>query len=85
MTAWVFEKFVQGGDILTNKPAGTGLGLAVAKEITTIHGGEIHCEDNDGGGTVFVVFLPRANKRSPRPIDSYAIPEEVPALSFDVD
>ena len=81
----IFKKFVQGGDLLTNKPSGMGLGLSVAKEIVTIHDGEIRCEDNKDGGATFVVFLPRASKRSPRAIDSFAQPEEVPALSFDVD
>jgi len=39
---------------------GTGLGLAVARELVMKHGGAIRVEDGDGGGARFVVSLPRA-------------------------
>lgn len=38
---------------------GTGLGLAVAREIVMKIGGTIRAEDGDGGGARFVVALPR--------------------------
>jgi signal transduction histidine kinase len=38
---------------------GTGLGLAVAREIVMKSGGTIRAEDDDGGGARFVVSLPR--------------------------
>ena len=38
---------------------GTGLGLAVAREIVMKHGGTIRVDDGDGGGARFVVSLPR--------------------------
>jgi two-component system, NtrC family, nitrogen regulation sensor histidine kinase NtrY len=41
----------------TTKTHGTGLGLAIVKKIVLQHGGEISAEDNEGGGTVFVVRL----------------------------
>lgn len=34
--------------------AGTGIGLAICKKIVARHGGEIHAEANEGGGTRFV-------------------------------
>ena len=37
---------------------GTGLGLAVCSGIVKEHDGWIDVEDNDGGGTVFRVYLP---------------------------
>jgi signal transduction histidine kinase len=37
---------------------GTGLGLAVAREIVMKDGGTIRVEDGDGGGARFVVSLP---------------------------
>jgi signal transduction histidine kinase len=40
---------------------GTGLGLAVAREIVMKNGGTIRAEDNPGGGARFVVSLPRVH------------------------
>lgn len=54
----VFERFVQGGDILTEKPPGVGLGLAICTEIATTHGGEVRCEQSESGGALFIVTLP---------------------------
>ena len=54
----VWERFWRGRS--TNGVTGTGIGLAGAKEIVVLHGGEIRVEDAPGGGARFVVRLPRA-------------------------
>jgi PAS domain S-box-containing protein len=54
----VFEKFKQVGDILTDKPHGTGLGLPIAKAIITKHGGKIWFESEPGKGSTFSFSLP---------------------------
>jgi signal transduction histidine kinase len=56
--SYVFEKFTQGGDMLTAKPQGTGLGLSIAHTLVEAHDGTLHCEDNPSGGAVFVIRLP---------------------------
>jgi signal transduction histidine kinase len=54
----VFEKFHQLRDHLTDKPNGTGLGLATSRAIVARFGGLIWCEDSPLGGAAFVVLLP---------------------------
>lgn len=45
--------------LLTTKPQGLGLGLSVAHDIVTRHGGMIWGENNPQGGATFTVVLPR--------------------------
>lgn len=54
----VFETFHQLADPLTEKVAGTGLGLATCRAIVTRLGGLIWCEESLLGGAAFVVSLP---------------------------
>lgn len=51
----------------STKERGTGLGLALVREIVLAHGGTVRCEDRDGGGTVFTIWLPRATTGAPGP------------------
>ena len=55
---WIFEKFMQGGEVLTGKVPGTGLGLAICKQIVELHGGKIWVESNPGQGSDFSFVLP---------------------------
>jgi signal transduction histidine kinase len=46
----------------TTKEHGTGLGLAIVQSVVADHGGAIAVESRAGGGTAFVITLPRANE-----------------------
>lgn len=54
----VFEMFSQADSSVTRTYGGTGLGLALAKQLTELHGGVIWAESEYGKGTKFTVILP---------------------------
>jgi signal transduction histidine kinase len=53
----VFEKFFRSSEA-SARIAGTGLGLAVAREIVETHGGEIRVQSEPGSGSTFWIELP---------------------------
>lgn len=54
----IFEKFFRLDEARATESGGAGLGLAIAREIVTKHGGMIQATSS-GGETVFTVVLPR--------------------------
>jgi len=51
----------------TFKRGGTGLGLAVVRQVVAAHGGSILARNRAGGGAEFVVRLPKGNGRAAAP------------------
>jgi PAS domain S-box-containing protein len=54
----VFEKFKQVGEVMTDKPQGTGLGLPICQQIIEHHQGRIWAESELGVGSKFSFTLP---------------------------
>ena len=91
--AHIFDRFTQVEGSATRRYEGSGIGLAVVKEIVAGHGGSIRVESEPGRGSTFTVTLPRGNPGSlPDPHqlekeDEYLVPlskdfEGVPILTL---
>ncbi len=69
--AEMFEIFVQGERSLARPEGGLGLGLAIVRQLVSLHGGDIEARsDGVGHGSEFIVTLPR--------IDAPAANSELP-------
>lgn len=54
----VFERFFQVDDVLHHSKPGVGLGLYIAREIVSAHGGALRYESREGGGSTFRFTIP---------------------------
>jgi len=60
----IFESFYQVDSTLTKTAQGTGLGLAMVRQICELHGGQITVNSELNEGSTFVVSLPHSTCRS---------------------
>lgn len=56
--ATIFERFVQADNSSSRPYGGSGLGLALVKELTEMHRGTVTLESTEGEGTTFIVAIP---------------------------
>jgi signal transduction histidine kinase/class 3 adenylate cyclase len=57
----IFDRFTQVEGGATRRYEGSGIGLALVKEIVALHGGAIAAESDLGRGSIFTITLPRGN------------------------
>src|SRR5690606_38694912 len=61
----IFDPFVQVGRSLTSGHEGTGLVLAMSRDMARAMGGDLSVFSEAGEGSTFTFFLPRNNEGSP--------------------
>jgi len=68
----IFERFSR---LEKGAVKGSGLGLAIVKKIVELHNGKVWVEDNSGGGSIFIVEIPKFTFA--KPIDKKIIKKEI--------
>ena len=79
-----FERFHQLDGAATRKMGGTGLGLHIAREIVSLHGGSLAIDDAPEGGALLIVELPvAAPPGTTVRTESPTVPQDVTATLLD--
>ncbi|MEZ4961857.1 MAG: two-component regulator propeller domain-containing protein [Saprospiraceae bacterium] len=74
----VFDRFYQVDSSTTRKGEGTGIGLALTKELVEIIGGSISVKSREGTGTDFTVLLPVCRSSVARQFDGSTVERNAP-------
>jgi CheY-like chemotaxis protein/two-component sensor histidine kinase len=70
----IFERFSQQDATTTSSKGGLGLGMAIVKQLTQLHGGSVHVfSAGTGRGATFTLTLPLSNAAAPELSDSQTL------------
>jgi len=64
---YIFERFYRADSARSRKQGGSGIGLAVVKQLTEAHGGRVHVESPSDRGASFRVQFPAHTEAGERP------------------
>jgi signal transduction histidine kinase/DNA-binding response OmpR family regulator len=90
----IFDRFYQVDGSATREHSGTGIGLALVKELTDLMNGQVTVTSKPGKGSVFTVTLPAmrpqeatAQRESPSllPVNDQVAPTELPLVLIAED
>ena len=81
----IFSPFERERTSTVSRTQGTGLGMAITKNIVDMMGGTIEVRTEQGKGTEFIVRLPLRIQSEQRSIEKIAELEDLKALVVDVD
>ncbi len=70
----LFEPFRRGEQTERTVRQSAGLGLFIVKSIVNAHGGDIHVNSTEHGGTTFTVFLPKSPPARQRQVPTVEAP-----------
>ncbi|MCK5468754.1 MAG: response regulator, partial [Cyclobacteriaceae bacterium] len=73
----IFDRFYQIDSSHQRGVEGTGIGLALARELVKLHHGEIRVESEEGWGTAFSILLPKGK--------DHLSEDEIASVSFEAE
>ncbi|MBQ3280955.1 MAG: response regulator [Eubacterium sp.] len=77
----LFDPFSQEDDTTTNRYGGSGLGMALTKNMVDLMGGAITVDSEKGRGTTFTVTIPLKRAHDIRPAETDEQPEKEVSLA----
>ncbi|RKH58856.1 hybrid sensor histidine kinase/response regulator [Corallococcus aberystwythensis] len=78
----LFERFHRVRNARSRTHEGTGIGLALVRELVALHGGDVSVESEEGRGTTFTVRVPRGHAHLPA--DSLQASRQQPSTASGV-
>jgi signal transduction histidine kinase/DNA-binding response OmpR family regulator len=84
--AHIFDRFYQSDSTFEYHQKGSGIGLAIAKELVELHNGTLEVESNEGEGSTFLIKLPMGKfKREIDGVTPTGLPSEMTVVQYPLE